>query len=131
VRLWGYNVWLRAPAVGYFHSSHHHHEKSYVGGCIQNYRPYLAFLFSLFCYPYISNAFPIACLYIIIWKIVNKQPSHLSGVKQWRQSPHDVEGAESSIAITVAIIQFSTVHSSQDWSEIIQIVFNRTHSVLK
>ena len=84
------------------------HEKSYVGGCIQNYCPYLAFLFSLFCYPYISNAFPIACLYIIIWKIVNKQPSHLSGVKQWRQSQHDVEGAESSI------IQSSTVHSSQN-----------------
>ena len=68
------------------------HEKSYVGGCIQNYHPYLAFLFSLFCYPYISNAFPFACLHHQLQNC--QQPSPLSGVEQWRQSQHDVESAE-------------------------------------
>ena len=58
------------------------HEKSYVGVVYRTTIP-----------TYISNAF-LLIVYIIIWKIVNKQPSHLSGVEQWRQSPHDVEGAE-------------------------------------
>ena len=49
------------------------HEKSYAGGCIQNYHPYLALLFSLFCYPYISNAF-LLIVCIINCKNVN---SHL------------------------------------------------------
>jgi len=65
-------------------------------------------------------------VYVIIWKTVNKQPSHLSGVEQWRQSQHDLEVAESSIAITVTIIQSSIVLSSQNWSDIIQIMFNST-----
>ena len=84
------------------------HEKSYVGGCIQNYHPYLAFLFSLFCYPNISNAFPFACLCHHL-ESCQQTASPLSGVEQWGQSPHDVEGAESSIAINVTIIQSSSV----------------------
>ena len=65
--------------------------------------------------------FFIACYF----ETVNKQPSHLSGVQQWRQSPHDVEVLkESSIAITVTIIQWSTVHSCSN------CLLNQAHSQL-
>ena len=65
--------------------------------------------------------FFIACYF----ETVNKQPSHLSAVQQWRQSPHDVEVLkESSIAITVTIIQWSTVHSCSN------CLLNQAHSQL-
>ena len=88
------------------------HEKSYVEGCIQNYHPYLCFLFHCFAIPTFQMLF-LLLVCIINCKIVN---SHLlcqelsSG-----DSPHMTWRVlkESSIAIT-----YNTILNSLQFTEL-------------
>jgi len=52
-----------------------------------------------------------------------KQPSHLSQVQQWRQSPHGMEELRKFWAITT-IVNTMLVHSSQKGTQTVCTVLN-------